>query len=203
MKPKYKSGDKINGYTIISYNGDSTYETICDTCNRHRKRMRAYDIKRRPCKHYQYRWQYPKLRVLFRIIYSRCYYPLSKDYEHYGGRGIKIEDCWLKDHGYFEEWCIENGYESGLQIDRIDVNGNYGPSNCRFVTNLENQNNKRNNHFYTAQGITLTSAEWERKFNIHRPGSISEYCRRHGQALTELRLEHGWHDYYLKAGDTI
>ena len=190
-KPKYKPGDRVNGYTIISYLGNGRYETICNTCNKHRKWMTRSIIEHKTCSHI-YKWQYPELHTLFKMMYARCYLPYTDSYKYYGGRSIKIEDCWLNNHGYFEEWCIENGYEHGLQIDRIDVNSNYGPSNCRFVSNIDNQNNKRNNLYLTANGITLTASEWRRKLNIHGTCTIHEYYRRNGKKLTEQRLEQGW-----------
>lgn len=59
-------------------------------------------------------------------------------YHRYGGRGIKVCDEWRNDFKNFYDWAISNGYKDGLTIDRIDVNGNYEPSNCQWLTMREN-----------------------------------------------------------------
>ena len=93
-----------------------------------------------------------RLYPLWKSIRHRCYCKTSKDYRNYGGRGIVMCDEWKNDFQSFYEWAIDNGYreektEKGLNkltIDRIDVNGNYEPKNCRFVTNAVQARNKRN-----------------------------------------------------------
>jgi hypothetical protein len=106
-------------------------------------------------------WKNQPLYHLWRDIHRRCRAPSNSSYRHYGGRGIVVRDEW-RHYPAFREWALESGYQSDLQIDRIDVNGPYSPSNCRWVTNLENQNNKRNNTYVTAFGVTKTLAEWGR-----------------------------------------
>lgn len=69
---------------------------------------------------------------------SRCYRVKDKQYHNYGARGIRVCDEWVSDFMLFYDWAKINGWKDGLQIDRIDVNNNYEPSNCQFVTNAEN-----------------------------------------------------------------
>ena len=84
-----------------------------------------------------------RLYIIWSSMKTRCYNGKSRAYKWYGGRGIKICDEWLNDFQAFYDWAMANGYKDDLTIDRIDVNGNYEPSNCRWITISEQQKNKR------------------------------------------------------------
>ena len=99
---------------------------------------------------------------------QRCYNPNSQNYCNYGKRGIIICDEWRYDFNKFQEWSLNNGYKEGLTIDRIDVNGDYEPNNCRWVTQLIQQRNKRSNKLITYKGKTHCISEWAEIFNIPR-----------------------------------
>ena len=108
---------------------------------------------------------------LYRIyvdIKTRCYTPTHINYHNYGGRGIKVCEEWLGEQGStrFIEWALSNGYSDSLSIDRIDVDGNYSPSNCRWSTIKEQSNNKRTNIRYTYNGETKTIAEWAETWGV-------------------------------------
>lgn len=85
--------------------------------------------------------KYHKLYIKWLSMRKRCYDKMDKRYYRYGGRGIIVCEEWRYTYQIFKKWAINNGYKSDLQIDRIDNNGNYEPSNCRFVTNKENCRN--------------------------------------------------------------
>lgn len=99
-------------------------------------------------------------------IRKRCDCPTCHNYSGYGGRGIKYAEEW-NDFANFRSWALSSGYEKGLSIDRIDVNGDYTPENCRWATNYEQQNNKRNNRLMTYRGETHTAKEWSRILGIN------------------------------------
>lgn len=76
---------------------------------------------------------------------QRCSNPNKPFYQDYGGRGIRVCNEWLESYLEFRDWAIRSGYDDTLQIDRIDVNGNYEPSNCRWVTTYQQSANRRKN----------------------------------------------------------
>lgn len=86
---------------------------------------------------------------------------------HYGGRGITVCDEWQSDFEAFYRWAISNGYKNDLTIDRIDNDGNYEPSNCRWVTGKQNSNNKSNNKKYEYEGQEYTIPELSRMTGIN------------------------------------
>jgi len=87
--------------------------------------------------------RYHPLYKIWLGIKSRCYIPNATGYKNYGGRGIAVCDNWIKSFKSFYDWCINNNWKKGLQIDRIDNEGSYCPINCRVVSNTENVRNSR------------------------------------------------------------
>lgn len=97
---------------------------------------------------------------------QRCYNPKDKHYKWYGSKGVKVCSEWLNNAEAFVEWALNNDYKPGLTLDRIDSNGDYTPSNCRFITIQAQQRNKSSNHVLAYEGISLTIQEWAEKLNI-------------------------------------
>ena len=142
-------------------------EKICPQC---KKVFKPKDPRNTFCSHecaYEYRRTIPgknieKLR-LYRIwshMIRRCYKQKSNDYKNYGARGIIICDDWKNSFLNFYDWSMCNGYNDTLSIDRIDVNGNYEPDNCRWVTSKIQGNNKRNSVVIEYNGEKHTIAQW-------------------------------------------
>lgn len=97
---------------------------------------------------------------VWKAMRRRCSDIKQKDYHNYGGRGISVCSEWNDDFSKFREWSLANGYNESLTIDRIDVNGNYEPSNCRWVTMKEQSNNRTTNVIVQLNGEKHTIKEW-------------------------------------------
>lgn len=110
--------------------------------------------------------RYTKIYNVWSGIKRRCYNPHQKSYKNYGGRGIIMCDEWLKNFQTFYNWAINNGYEEGLTIDRINNNGNYEPSNCRWVRSQDQTKNLRTNHYITYNNETHCLSKWAEIYNI-------------------------------------
>lgn len=106
-----------------------------------------------------------RLYYVWRNMINRCYDSNVRDYKSYGGRGITICDEWKNDFQVFHDWAIANGYDETAErgkftLDRIDVQGNYEPANCRWTDEKTQANNKRNNNLIEYNGITKTEKQW-------------------------------------------
>lgn len=101
-------------------------------------------------------------------IKSRCYDVNVKIFKHYGARGITMCGEWKNDFLAFMDWALKNGYSENLSIDRIDVNGNYEPSNCRWVCQKQQCRNTRVNRNITCDGETHTLIEWSEISGVKR-----------------------------------
>lgn len=113
----------------------------------------------------------------WQAMMTRTTNPNHPAFHNYGGRGIRVCDRWLS----FTNFATDMGpsFQVHLTLDRIDTNGPYEPNNCRWITNAQQQRNRRNNHRLTCHGRSMTLVEWTEVLAL--PRSTIEY-----------RLKHGW-----------
>lgn len=113
---------------------------------------------------------------------ARCYNPNNADFRLYGGRGIRMCEEWRNDFAAF--FAVMGRCLEGCTIDRIDVNGNYEPGNCRWATTEQQSRNKRNNRYYEHAGEKLIAADWAKRLGISRPQLLSRLQQ--GYTLADL-----------------
>ena len=174
-------GQKFGRLTVIeelperNKHGKIVYKCICDcgnVVNADGHLLRNGTIKSCGCLRLEGRSTHCKsstrLYCILHHVKDRCYRNKNKDYPNYGGRGIKVCQEWLDDFMNFYNWSMNNGYQENLTIDRIDVNGDYEPNNCRWVDQKTQANNKRNCVYLTYEGRTQTITQWADELNCNR-----------------------------------
>lgn len=107
------------------------------------------------------------LHSIWKGIKARCYNQNHKNYNDYGGRGISVCIEWKDSFKTFYDWAMKNGYRKGLTIDRVDVNGDYCPLNCRWVTRVVQANNRRSNININYKGKTHNLRWWAKFAKIN------------------------------------
>lgn len=118
------------------------------------------------------RIKYPRLYNIWIHMKMRCTNKNDKNFKWYGARKITVCEAWQHDYNAFASWSLSHGYDDSLTIDRIDVNGNYEPNNCRWITIQEQQKNKRAGRWHEP---TLTPTEGEKDTtNITDKGDDSQ-----------------------------
>lgn len=140
-----------------------------------------------------------RLYNIFMQIKARCYQVNSPHYKNYGKRGIIVCDEWKNNYSIFKKWALYNGYSDSLTIDRINNDGNYEPSNCRWVTRCQQSENTRllkSNNTSGYRGVTpcTTSGKWQsiikskkKRFYLGRFNSQIEAAL----AYNKFVIEHG------------
>lgn len=182
MKILNLSGQKFGRLTVVgeygrNKNGEKTYQCQCDCGNVVIARsysLRCGETKSCGCLQKERTSRAntihgdtnSSLYARYKHMIWRCENSNSKDYANYGGRGIRVCNEWKNNYIAFRDWSLRNGYQEKLTIDRIDVNGDYSPTNCRWISLAEQENNRRNNVYLTFAGIRKTASQWARLLGI-------------------------------------
>lgn len=181
MEKRDYIGQHKNFLTVIGEERDKDNRLIfvcrCDCGNIKRiqyQHVLSGKVKSCGCKHNQLCSETSKhhgetgtrLYRIWRGMIGRCYYPTSDNYKNYGGRGISVCDEWRHNYESFRDWALSHGYEDNLTIDRIDVNGNYEPSNCKWATHHEQNLNRRpiKKKTWSIDGIEKPRTEWCKEY---------------------------------------
>ena len=184
-KIKDMTGSKFGKLTVIKFAGINknhlaTWECLCECGNVAvvlGNSLRTGNTTSCGCvfKDNSKRWyrhgdSHNRLHNLWNGMIQRCSDVNSNTYHRYGGRGIKVCDEWLV-YENFRDWAISTGYDAfapfgKCSLDRIDNEGNYEPSNCRWVSLSEQAKNKSNSRYFTYRGKTLTIREWSDETGI-------------------------------------
>ena len=186
-------GNKYGRLTVIKTfreNGRTKVECICECGNT--KVILADNLKRgkiKSCGCYHdeaakdnniiHGLKHTRIYNIFMGMKNRCFNKNNQAYSRYGGKGITICEEWLNNPKAFYDWAIDNGYNDKLSIDRIDSNGNYEPSNCRWANRKIQSQNRNNVQSYTYNGETHCLSEWAEILSIKR-------------SVLFWRLNHGW-----------
>ena len=138
----------------------------------------------------KYKYSNKRLYGVYKSMLSRCYDEKHREYKNYGGRGIAVCEDWRNDYDAFAEWALNAGYDmhaeyGGCTIDRKDVDGNYEPDNCTWITNAEQQNNRRDNVVIAYKGEEHNMKEWATLLNVSYD-SLWYYIRARGKTLEEF-----------------
>lgn len=183
------TGKRFNHLTVIGKShkdkwGKTFWKCICDCGNEcvvHGSQLRNRNQKSCGCNLCRPDIEKVDERII-RIwagMYTRCYNKNVDYYKNYGGRGIKICDEWIGKGGcrHFYEWAMKSGYREDLTLDRIDVNGNYEPSNCRWIPMAEQMSNMRKSIRVLYNGEKVSPAELSIITGINVATIYSRYYR--------------------------
>lgn len=204
MKYKDISGQKFGRLTVLyklrNYHKKHTYWLcICECCNFKEVYLGSLTsgattscgcyhkeiVKNVNLKHGK---RHTSLYKIWRDIKQRCYNKHNTRYKDYGKRGIIVCDEWLSDFTNFYTWAMTNGYNDKLSIDRIDVNGNYEPNNCRWATAKQQARNRRSCKYFTYNGKTHCIKEWCEILNLNYK-TVSTRLSRNWLIAKALELE--------------
>lgn len=127
-----------------------------------------------------------RIKRIYNNMHSRCDNPNTPKFKNHGGRGIKVCDEWSGKNGFinFYKWAINNGYSDDLTLDRQDNNGNYKPSNCRWVDQDTQHENRRVTRYFEINGESKMAKNWCKEYGIN----INTFWQRVLQGLSGEEL---------------
>ena len=173
-------GNKYGRLLVQKYAGKNkwniaTWECVCDCGGR--KTVSSSQLKggytkscgcisRERPSHTKHGGKGTRLYIIWKSMRGRCSTPSQKSFANYGGRNITICQQW-DDYDCFRSWAMSHGYARNLTLDRIDVNGNYCPENCRWATLTQQARNTRKTIYYEINGQKKPFAEWVDEFYIN------------------------------------
>lgn len=166
-------GLKDNGVFVVERCGTShghiVWSCICFCGNKFEMTGKALRKNKNPncgCSNGTHRLSNTRIYQTWYSMKGRCENKDDKDYEIYGGSGIKVCKEWSDDFMSFYNWSMENGYKDDLTIDRIDNDKGYDPNNCRYVNYTIQNRNRSNTVILEHEGVSKPLAEWCEIYNI-------------------------------------
>ena len=173
------SGQKFGKLTIESAYREKTYiicNCVCDCGTR--KKVRYGNLSNGHTKtcgnhvketaHRTHGLSKSRLARIYNKMKNRCTNPKDDAYKFYGLKGVMVCDEWANNPEIFYRWALLNGYTDSLTLDRIDVNGNYEPNNCRWIPFHEQCLNRSSNVYLEYNGERKTKSQWAEELNLNR-----------------------------------
>lgn len=157
--------------------GNSLRSGETKSCGCYRKEVTSHLSKK-------HGMSYTRIHQIWLNMRNKCTNKHHGDYLYYGNRGIKVCDEW-QEFKPFYDWSMNNNYTEKLTLDRIDVNGDYEPSNCRWVNRKVQANNTRRNIFLTYENKTHTISEWADILKVS-PKLINDRLNKLGWTFKEV-----------------
>lgn len=170
-KYQWKCKCDCGNYTIVKGNSLTTDHTkSCGCLEKETKREvnTIHGLRRHP------------LYKVWLNMKDRCYNPNNSHFKYYGGKGITVCNEWKDNFKLFYDWMINNGYEKGMSIDRIDNSLEYSPDNCRVIPFNKQSSNRTTNYAIIHGGVPYTVAELAKLLNVKSPTLYSR-LRRNGR----------------------
>lgn len=170
LYPNKNSKHKKRYGIYLCYCGNKFKTQIAKVKNRHTKSCGCYKIKHISELKKTHNKSKEPLYLIWKAIKSRCLNINNISFNNYGGRGVTICDEWKNDFSIFYKWSLDNGYKQGLQIDRINNDGNYESSNCRWTTREVQMANTRKLRVCNKSGIRGVNAKndkWVARISVN------------------------------------